>query len=165
MGLTSFTNGVYYFEVRFIGHTSIYPVCLSLNLVASTPAPTATPAPTPTPTVTGTAGPTPTPTTTGATPTPTISATPAPTPTSTSELYQYNFCGYGQSVAEACNDAIFNSRTFQSECDTMSFGVGCLVRDDTGIVVTGYSHIFMNGQNWDINSSTGVVTASSSTQC
>jgi hypothetical protein len=159
VGLTSFPTGTYYFEVRFIGHRSVYPICLSLNLVASTPLPS------PTPTVTGTPGPTPTPTLTGATATPTPTSTQTPTPTPTSELYQYSFCGYGQSVSEACNDAIFNSRTFQSECDTMSFGVGCLVRDDTGIVVTGYSHIFMNGQNWDINSSTGVVTASSSTQC
>ena len=159
VGLTSFPTGTYYFEARFIGHRSVYPICLSLNLVASTPLPS------PTPTVTGTPGPTPTPTLTGATATPTPTITLSPTPTPTSELYQYSFCGYGQSVSEACNDAIFNSRTFQSECDTMSFGVGCLVRDDTGIVVTGYSHIFMNGQNWDINSSTGVVTASSSTQC
>jgi hypothetical protein len=32
LGLTTFTTGTYYFEVRFIGHRSIYPVCLSLNI-------------------------------------------------------------------------------------------------------------------------------------
>jgi len=64
-GLTSFTNGTYYFEARFIGHRAIYPVCFEYNIVGI---PTPTPTPTPTSTPTGT--PTPTPTT-GTTPTPT----------------------------------------------------------------------------------------------
>jgi hypothetical protein len=71
LGLTSFTTGTYNFEIRFIGHRAVYPVCQSVVLTV-TPPPTPTPTPTPTlppPTVT----PTPTPTlpppeyTTGAT--------------------------------------------------------------------------------------------------
>jgi hypothetical protein len=68
-GVSSFENGMYYFEVRFIGHRSIYPVCLSYDIVIPglpTPTPTSTGSPTlePTPTPTGgpTLEPTPTPT-------------------------------------------------------------------------------------------------------
>ena len=32
LGLTVFTTGTYSFEVRFIGHTSIFPVCYDLNV-------------------------------------------------------------------------------------------------------------------------------------
>jgi hypothetical protein len=61
MGLTSFTNGVYYFEFRFIGHRAIFPVCAQFT-VSTVPSPTATPTPTatsvpPTPTPTPTPGP------------------------------------------------------------------------------------------------------------
>ena len=57
MGLTSFTNDIYYFEFRFIGHRVIYPVCAQYT-VGVIPTPT----PTPTPTITHTPTPTPTPT-------------------------------------------------------------------------------------------------------
>ena len=158
MGVSSFTNGTYYFEVRFIGHRSIYPVCLSLNI--NQPAPT----PTPSPTVTGTPGPTPTPTTTGPTPTPTSTLTPTPT---AAELFEYGFCGRGQSVSEACNDAGINSRTFYSNCDTGTFGPTCVVYVDSGgsTPLTGYSYIFMNGANYDIVDTTGVVIRYSREQC
>lgn len=75
-GLTSFVNGIYYFEFRFIGHLAVDPICAQLNITIPTPTPTPTPTSTPTPT--------PTPTVTGATPTPTPSPTPSPTPTPTS---------------------------------------------------------------------------------
>jgi hypothetical protein len=49
----AFENGTYYFEVRFIGHRAIYPICLSLDITTGyspiTPEPTPTPTPTPTP--------------------------------------------------------------------------------------------------------------------
>lgn len=32
MGVTSFTTGTYYFELRFIGLKSIYPVCQTLSI-------------------------------------------------------------------------------------------------------------------------------------
>jgi len=81
MGLTGFTNGDYYFEVRFIGKRAVYPVCVTLSLIPPTPTPTPTPTSTvtPTPTVTITPTPTPTPTIT-VTPTPTVTVTPTPTP-------------------------------------------------------------------------------------
>ncbi len=75
-GVTGFTSGTYYFEVRFIGHDCTYNVCFSQNLTIPTPTPTPTSTPTPTPTPSSTFGPTATPT-----PTPTTSATPTPTPT------------------------------------------------------------------------------------
>jgi hypothetical protein len=78
MGVASFIDGTYYFEVRFIGHRAIYPVCLSLNLNPTVVI-------TPTPTVTGTLTPTPTPSSTGPTatptPSPTMTGTLTPTPT------------------------------------------------------------------------------------
>jgi len=125
---------------------------------ASTPTPTPTSTPTPTPTSTP-VGPT-------ATPTATPTSTPTPTPTIAPEIYSYGGCGYGSSVANACNDAGINSRTLYSDCDSGSFGVGCFVYVDTfPNALTGYTNVFMNSASWDINSSTGQVTAFSSTQC
>jgi hypothetical protein len=63
MGVSSFTNGTYYFEIRFIGKRAIYPICANYTISTITPTVTPTPTPSPTPTV----GPTPTPT-----PTPTV---------------------------------------------------------------------------------------------
>jgi hypothetical protein len=93
------------------------------------------------------------------TPTPTPTATPPPSP------YEFTGCGYGNSVASACNDAS-NNRTLYSNCSTGTFGIGCNIYVDTfPNALTGYSNVFMNGASWDINSSTGVVTAYSSEQC
>jgi hypothetical protein len=78
LGLSAFTEGTYYFEVRFIGHISIYPICLTVP-VTFTPIPTVTPTATPTPTSTPTSTPE------GPTPTPTATSTPTPTPTPTEE--------------------------------------------------------------------------------
>lgn len=64
LGLTSFSQGTFYFEFRFIGQKAIYPVCQSYYAGSL-------PTPTPTPTATPTATPTPTPTPVGPTPTPT----------------------------------------------------------------------------------------------
>ena len=78
-GVSGFTSGTYYFEVRFIGHDCTYNVCFSRNLTVT---PVVTPTPTPSPT--------PTPTPTGSTPTPTVTPTPTPTPTEAeSVLYVY----------------------------------------------------------------------------
>jgi hypothetical protein len=55
MGLTSFTSGIYNFEIRFIGQKAIYPICQTVSVAVPTPTPT--PGPTVTP-----GGPTPTPT-------------------------------------------------------------------------------------------------------
>jgi hypothetical protein len=31
-GLTTFVNGTYYFEIRFIGHLSVYPICVQYTI-------------------------------------------------------------------------------------------------------------------------------------
>jgi hypothetical protein len=31
-GLTTFVNGTYYFEIRFIGHLSVYPICFQVPI-------------------------------------------------------------------------------------------------------------------------------------
>jgi len=231
MGVTSFTNGTYYFEMRFIGHRCIFPVCLQLtisSITPPTPTPTATPLPaTPTPTPTATSGiccvsgvtlnVTDTGwvkwtlcngtqqyheyTTTGNKIIPEciqqnsvtygfpfanlaeftitgqgtqcggtcVTPTPTPTPTATlpGGLSQYDNSGRGNSVADACNDAGINSRTFYSDCAPGSFGIGCFVYVSTSgpTPLTGFTNVFMNGANWDVNSSTGQITAFSSVQC
>jgi hypothetical protein len=85
LGLVSFGSGEIYYEIRFIGHRSIFPICYSST---STVGPT----PTPTPTLT------PTPTTTGPTPTPTLTPTLTPTPTATSSFPQTIFVSGIQAV-------------------------------------------------------------------
>lgn len=99
----------------------------------------------------------------------TTTTTAAPTTTTTtlpSGIYEFTGCGYGSSVAAACNDAGINNRTLYSDCNTGTFGVGCFVYVDTfPNALTGYTNVFMNGANWDVNSSTGQVTAYSSEQC
>jgi len=82
VGVSSFTGGTYYFEVRMIGHRCVYPICVNFTSTIG-PTPTPTPTSTGTPTPTPTTSPTPTPTTTG--PTPTATETPTPTPTVTGE--------------------------------------------------------------------------------
>jgi hypothetical protein len=159
LGLTTFTNGTYYFEVRFIGHRTIYPICINLDLILPTPTPT------PTPTVTAT--PTPTPTGTGPepTPTPTITPTATATPTPTEEIYSYGNSGRGNNVDDACSDAATNDRTFYSDCNLI--GAGCTVYTDSlgTILLTGFTHIFMSGANYDIDSSTGIIIGLSAIQC
>jgi hypothetical protein len=102
-------------------------------------------------------------TTTTISPTTTIAPT---TTTTTSGITQFNNCGRGNTVGESCSDAVDNARTFFSNCDNSTFGVGCFVYvNSSGTPLIGFSNVFMNLANWDVNPSTGVVTASSSTQC
>lgn len=97
---------------------------------------------------------------------PTTTTTVAPTTTTTTSLFSFGDCGRGNTVGEACSDAVNNARTFYSDCNSGAFGVGCFVYVDTfPNPLTGYTNVFMNGANWDINSSTGQVTAYSSVQC
>lgn len=80
-------------------------------------------------------------------------------------ITEFGDSGKGNSVAEACNDYPFS--TLYSDCDTMTFGVGCTVYTDAGgtTPLTGYTDVFMNGANWKVNDSTGVVTQYSTIQC
>lgn len=57
MGVTSFTSGTYYFEIRMIGKKAVYAICAEATIE---PPPTPTPTSTPTPTPTHTPTPTPT---------------------------------------------------------------------------------------------------------
>jgi hypothetical protein len=81
MGVSSFSNGVYSFEIRMIGKRAIYPICKSVT-ISTIPVPS--PTPTRTPTLT------PTPTTTPGLPAPSITptATPSATPNQISTIYK-----------------------------------------------------------------------------
>ena len=88
--ISGFTAGDYYFNIRFIGHRAVYPICVKINAALATPTPTPTSTNTPTPTPTATNTPTPTPTATF-TPTPTgPTDTPTPTPSPTVEYDYYD---------------------------------------------------------------------------
>jgi hypothetical protein len=91
----------------------------------------------------------------------------APTTTTTTNAYfLFANSGYGNTVSEACNDAIDNARNLYSDCNSISFGAGCVVYiDNAGTPLTGYTNIFMNGSNWDVVDSTGVVSGPSAQQC
>ena len=98
---------------------------------------------------------------------PTTPTTLVPTTTTIAPVEVFSGCGYGNSVAAACDDATINSRTLYSNCNAGVFGVGCIVYTNAGgtTLLSGHTNVFMNGASWDINSSTGVITAYSSVQC
>lgn len=106
VGVSSFGNGNYYFEIRFIGHRGIDPVLISEPFNVSTPTPTPTPTSTtgaPAASPTPTASPTSSPLAPGATRTPT--PTPSYTPTSTPLTPTYSFkLGTGVTSTAACID-------------------------------------------------------------
>jgi hypothetical protein len=80
------------------------------------------------------------------------------------EYFQFIDCGRGIDDGEACSVAVINNRTFYSDCDII--GGGCYVYVDTlGTPLTGYTHLFMAGSNWYINSFTGQITGYSLVQC
>jgi hypothetical protein len=90
------------------------------------------------------------------------------TTTTTTEapaLTSYTGSGYGNSEANACSDST-NNRTLYSDCGPFDFGVGCFVYVDTvPNPLIGYDYVFINGAVWDIDNSTGQITAYSSVQC
>jgi hypothetical protein len=124
-----------------------------------------TPTPTPTNTPTNTVTPTPT-ATSGLTPTPTPTNTVTPTPSATPpSLTTYTGCGRGATESSTCADAA-NNRTFYSDCNSLSFGIGCYVYVDTfPNPLTGYNFVQINGATWAINSSSGIITGLATEQC
>jgi hypothetical protein len=82
-------------------------------------------------------------------------------------VYAYPSSGYGNSESEACDMASTGLTTLTSTSDSSSFGPGSVVFTNPAgsILLTGYTHIFMNGANWDINPVNGVVIAYSLNQC
>ena len=82
-------------------------------------------------------------------------------------IYPYTNSGYGLSESAACSMAAAGLTTLTSTSDPSTFGPGSVVYTNPSgtSVLTGYTHIFMNGANWDIDPIYGVVIAYSSTQC
>jgi hypothetical protein len=82
-------------------------------------------------------------------------------------IYAYPSSGYGNSESEACSMASTGLTTLTSTSDSSTFGPGSVVYINPAgtSLLTGYTHIFMNGANWDIDPMNGVVIAYSLTQC
>jgi len=125
-GLTSFTNGTYYFEIRFIGHLAVDPICVQYNVVIPTATPTPTPTLTPTPTPTATATPTPT-----GSPT----ATPTPTPTPTATPTGFSIYTHG-AIRATCSDYCGETNYLIQTVDSSSAAYAALTIGD---FIYGYS--------------------------
>jgi hypothetical protein len=82
-------------------------------------------------------------------------------------VYWYTSSGYGNSEGSACSMSEEGITTLYSDSNTSEFGIGSVVYTTKfgTTALTGYTKIFMNGANWDINPSNGVVIAYSLTQC
>lgn len=86
---------------------------------------------------------------------------------STPTVYAYTGSGYGNSSAEACTMANTAPIALTSTSDPATFGVGSIVfTNPLGTNrLLGYTSVFMNGANWDVNPSNGVIIAYSLNQC
>ena len=86
---------------------------------------------------------------------------------STPTVYRYTGSGYGNSSSEACTMSSTAPVSLFSTSDSSTFGVGSIVF--TNAIGTtrllGYTSVFMNGANWDVNPSNGVIIAYSLNQC
>lgn len=80
-------------------------------------------------------------------------------------VFEFGDCGKGNGVGEACSD--YPNSTLYSNCDSMTFGVGCTVYTDAGgtTPLTGYTDVFMNGANWKVVDTTGIISQYSTIQC
>lgn len=78
----------------------------------------------------------------------------------------YPNSGYGNTVAASCSDSVNNNRIFYSSTAAVDFGIGTQLFLDAALTtpITGYTNVFSNGANWDINNQ-GQVIAYSSVQC
>ena len=85
----------------------------------------------------------------------------------TPTVFAYPSSGYGNSESQACSMASTGLTTLTSNSDSSSFGPGSVVFINPAgtTLLTGYTHIFMNGANWDIDPTYGVVIAYSLNQC
>lgn len=95
---------------------------------------------------------------------PTTTTTLTPTTSTTIAGFTFIGCGRGNSVGSACSDAL-NDRTFYSNCSFITTGCTIYTNSNLTTALTGFTNVFIDGAVWDINSSTGVITAYSSTQC
>jgi hypothetical protein len=86
----------------------------------------------------------------------------------TPTIYWYPGSGYGLSVSESCSMATGFPITLYSYNDPLTFGPASIVfinRTTSPTRLLGYTHIFMNGRNWDINPADGSVIGESADQC
>jgi len=83
-----------------------------------------------------------------------------------STIYRYIGSGYGNSSAESATMANTAPVSLFSDYDFSTFGVGAIVYLNAlgSTRLTGYTNVFMNGANWDVNPANGVVIAYSSIQ-
>jgi hypothetical protein len=81
-------------------------------------------------------------------------------------IYRYIGSGYGNSSAESATMANTAPVSLFSDYDFSTFGVGAIVYLNAlgSTRLTGYTNVFMNGANWDVNPANGVVIAYSSIQ-
>jgi hypothetical protein len=151
MGVSSFINGIYTFEIRFIGRRCVFPVLKTGTI--SVISPTSTPSPTPTITSTSGIVVTPTPSSTGYPPGTTRTPTPTPsyTPTSTplTPIYSYKLGYDPDSSTNSCNDYDpDNSDTFWSYCSPLDNGCYLYLVGDyplSGVPPDGY---YSNGTKY-----------------
>jgi hypothetical protein len=183
MEVSSFSNGVYNFEIRFIGKRAIYSLCYSTSIIlpsptptptttpTNTPTPTVTPTTTVTPTVTPTNTPTITPTNTntptptvtpGLSPTPTSTLTPAPTVTPSSLSYSNTRFFFGNTTG-ACCIAVNSPGYYVPNIADPILGVPQYIYQDAG-GTTPFPYSYVNdvvigypSATYNYNSSTGQV--------
>ena len=119
----------------------------------------------PTTTTTTTTTTTSTTTTTTTEPTTTTTTTSTTTTTTTAPLTEFPGSGRGNSTSEACSDAVANSRTFYSNCSTIN--VGCTIYTDSAgtTKLLTYTHIYIDGINWRIGPSSGIIQYVDVNQC
>jgi len=120
MGVSSFSIGDYYFEVRFIGKRAVYPECETVAIIAPTPTPTATSTNTPTPTATS-------------------NVTPTPTPSNIPIFSGSGF--YASTYENACSGSISGNFTGNttSFCTSTSFTGNTFASQSTGTYFLAYS--------------------------
>jgi hypothetical protein len=139
LGISSVDDGVYYFEIRFLGERCVFPVCFAYNYLRPTPTPTPTPTSTATPTPTSTPTITPTPTSTPEGPTP----TPTSTPIGCTEYTVGTTSGSGQSYTYITCDGIEAGGTIGGaggyDADTFC------AQTDTVVLVGGELSLSVNG--------------------
>jgi hypothetical protein len=100
----------------------------------------------------------------------TSSTTSTTTSSTTTTIPIYAYTGSGRSntnEGDACADAIINNRTFFSYCDLVSFGPGCVLYTNVAMtnILLGYSFVYTNGANYDVNPATGAIIGLSAVQC
>jgi hypothetical protein len=80
-------------------------------------------------------------------------------------LNVYIGSGFGETATQAANDATLNNRTLYSTCNSLSFGPLCPVYLDTVLTpLIGYTYVYMNGANYEMNPKTGIIIAYTSEQ-